>query len=755
MFAIGLPDKTKFDPIHVSGETRLAIQHHISKVDHYDYRLQEGDITHSFAARSLPGEKDKILLVRQPTHLASYSDFEGTIPSGYGAGTVKKVYDNTIEVIKSDENRIKLILPEGEHTLVPLKNKDYLLIKNKNTIPDPITTKIEMKDASNKELDFNDNNKIFQPKVDGGHTLFRLRSDGINRVYSYRTSKKTGKPIEHSHQVPLLRDANVPSDLNGIELRGELYGKTRDGKPMSVEDVAGILNSGIQESRRKQGIKGRLEPYMFRIVKWKNGENVEDAPYSRHIEMMKVIADKVPGFRMPEIADTPDKKRELYNQIKAKKHPDTIEGIVEYDLNAPGGDPKKVKLRDTHEVVIREIFPAQTKSGKQMAGGFTYSWKPDSAVVGRVGTGFSEAMRKDMLSNPEKYIGGTARIKTQQVFRSGAARAPSFYSMHVEKNLMEKNAIIKEAFNDELNKIANEMEKEAFIPGLSAIVGHGAANTALLGILKNKKLAQDLGESLAESAYRPTKASKALSLSGGLVPELEMGYTHATKALNDFTTNPKYKTIRRYASVLGDKSNAQLKSGVMTEKGRGHIKNIVDRLSSEYGKGGKIDHPLFNHLKDTNNNEDVIDGLLKIREKSPIIKDVIPSALKKYHEITKGKPLPVRSNKDLPILSGASIAATMAIDPALGIWNAFKRFTGGHAFNDVKPIAKLRKKSTELLVTNRAKDLYQQGIDGKDIKFRAIKRKFDEIALNPVTSEAKNTAYDIGALTRKSIDAGY
>lgn len=461
MYAEGLPDKNRIDPIHISGDTRLVIQAHNASHQHYDYRLQEGDITHSFAARSLPGDKDKILLVRQPTHLASYSDFEGMIPSGYGAGTVKKVYDNTVEVIKSGGNRIKLIMPEGEHTLIPLKGKDYLLIKNKNTIPNPTTTKIEMKDSSRKEIDFNDSTKIHQPKVDGGHTIFRLNSDGVNRIYSYRTSQKSGLPIEHSHQIPLLRDAKVPSDLNGVEFRGELYAKTRDGKPMSVENIAGILNSGIRKSREKQAVEGSLLPYMYRVVKWKNGKNVEKAPYSEHIEMMKEIASKVPGFHMPEIADTPEKKIQMFNQIKNKTHPDTVEGIVEYDLNASGGDPKKIKLRDTHEVVIREVFPAKTKSGKQIAGGFTYSWKPDSKIVGRVGTGFTQKMREDMLKNPEEYLGRIARIKTQQVYESGAARAPSFYGLHIEKNLEKAanmNEIVIKSFNDELIKIASNIK---------------------------------------------------------------------------------------------------------------------------------------------------------------------------------------------------------------------------------------------------------------------------------------------------------
>ena len=433
-FAIGLPDKEDVKKINpnLKGRTRIVFQHHKSSVDHYDMRIPDGDMLHSFVSRSLPGEKDKFLLVQQPTHRASYIDFEGTIPSGYGAGTVKKAYEEEADIIHADNNNIRMVLPEGEFSAIRLKGtKHWLMLKHNNTIPDAVTHKPGMKEIKPAAAEIDKPDTVWQPKIDGGHTLFRLKHGGSNRAYSYRTSKKTGRPIEHTHQIPDFRDAPTPKELDGVEFRGELYSKNQSG-PLPPESVAGLLNAGTFRSRDEQAVVGRLRGYPFRVVRWRDGKNVENLPYRDQLPMLKELTEKMPVLEPTETAHTSAEKESLMKRIRNNEHPDTVEGVVEWDLNKPGGDPRKIKFRDSHEVVIRSIFPAESK--RPIAGGFKYSWTPDSAVVGKVGTGFSEAQRRRMLSHPEEFIGRVARVNAQSVYGSGAMRAPSFYSMHIEKN---------------------------------------------------------------------------------------------------------------------------------------------------------------------------------------------------------------------------------------------------------------------------------------------------------------------------------
>jgi bifunctional non-homologous end joining protein LigD len=137
-YAPGLPSKTKFDQINQSGPTRLVIQEHRARNKHYDLRLQDGDIAHSWVIRSLPGEKRLTLAIRQPTHKADYMDFEGKIEKGYGRGSVFKTLDTPVMVEQSNNNKIKMILPNGKFIMIrpkKFKKHNWLLIKtgcNKN-----------------------------------------------------------------------------------------------------------------------------------------------------------------------------------------------------------------------------------------------------------------------------------------------------------------------------------------------------------------------------------------------------------------------------------------------------------------------------------------------------------------------------------------------------------------------------------------------------------------------------------------------
>lgn len=133
-FAPGLPSKSFFSNINQSGPTRLVIQQHDAEKagKHYDMRLHDNDKTLSWVIKSLPGEKKKILAIRQPDHRPSYSDFEGKISEGYGKGNVKKVYDEGIDVLEASNKKIRLELPEGNFLMIKPKKfgkKNWLMIK--------------------------------------------------------------------------------------------------------------------------------------------------------------------------------------------------------------------------------------------------------------------------------------------------------------------------------------------------------------------------------------------------------------------------------------------------------------------------------------------------------------------------------------------------------------------------------------------------------------------------------------------------
>jgi len=126
-FAPGIPAPRKTHKLPTvkkpEPEWMLAVQEHKAKRagKHFDLRLVQplSDRAHSWALPKarLPEKKDKMLLaVQQPTHKRDYAlHFTGTLPEGYGAGTVTMPIKEKVKVTKMDNDVVKFERPSGEH----------------------------------------------------------------------------------------------------------------------------------------------------------------------------------------------------------------------------------------------------------------------------------------------------------------------------------------------------------------------------------------------------------------------------------------------------------------------------------------------------------------------------------------------------------------------------------------------------------------------------------------------------------------
>ena len=127
-----------------SGKLKFVVQHHFSRREHYDLRLEYEGVFVSFAVpKGLSyNRKDKRLAVHVEDHPISYGNFEGNIPKGeYGAGVVM-LWDKgfwkpkgKVDFVKGP---VKFTLSgerlKGDWTLIKFKEDNWLLIKEKDEL---------------------------------------------------------------------------------------------------------------------------------------------------------------------------------------------------------------------------------------------------------------------------------------------------------------------------------------------------------------------------------------------------------------------------------------------------------------------------------------------------------------------------------------------------------------------------------------------------------------------------------------------
>lgn len=445
--AFGIPDKIEKGDLSKlqSGQiVDLVLQKHDAERagEHLDFRFgTEETGLYSWAIRKgLPEEPgQKRLAIRQPLHEYSYKNFSGIIPSGYGKGKVEtelgtilidKIEPDKIVFTRSDirePQRFALIR-------VPKYGEDKWLLINitpskPHGIPKPHYKSIPPEEAENIIKNLKPTS-IVQAKLDGARSLIFLTNEMIE-VYSQRTNV-SGKPILYTEKIfekiPELK--NLPDSLVNAILVGELIG-IKDNKAIPVNRLSGILNSTIEKAiktKRKEDIEFIV--YLFDIIRLK-GYDVDKLLPKEKVELLNKIKNELPEhirkyFQVIETAYSKEEAKKLLEKIKFKQHPLTYEGIVIYE---EGKKPIKSKFFQEYDVYIRAIFPGTGKY-KNAAGGFYYSFTPNGPIVGKVGTGFDDDMRFDMMKNPEQYIGRKARVTGLELTNSGSIRNPAFIALH-------------------------------------------------------------------------------------------------------------------------------------------------------------------------------------------------------------------------------------------------------------------------------------------------------------------------------------
>lgn len=433
----------------------LAVQDHEATRAgrHFDLRLVDPDAgkAHSWAVpkAKLPKPGERQLAVQTFTHTPEYALHFGekkpeVIEQGYGKGRVRMAVKEPVDVIESNRDMVRFNVYQGkdinEYLLRRTKDDKWMLMNTtvtKTRRPDIPQSKPAYRDLDPENVDVTDDSQLMMAKIDGAHNTFVLDAGRPVRIFSYRPTERDTGIIEHTHRFLPGLQTRVPNQLDGLILRGELFAADPiTGRAREAIDTGATLNSNVWKSRERQA-HSPLRAAVFDVAR-RDGKDVEEIPFKEKLKILERVNRALPFLELPPMASGAKEKVNLMNRIRAGQEPTTREGVVLWPMD--GGPPIRAKYRPDHDVYVREIFPET--GARDLAGGFTYSWTPRGKIQGRVGTGFSHVLKREMLEDPSKFLGRVARVKALDLYRDrenpdkpGALRAPAFKDWHLDKNL--------------------------------------------------------------------------------------------------------------------------------------------------------------------------------------------------------------------------------------------------------------------------------------------------------------------------------
>ena len=137
-YAPGIPKKGKISviPSTTNQLWEFSVQEHDAKRAglHYDLRLGDNNANkaYSWAIPKWPKPGEKRLAIRTNDHTIPYMDFIGTLPKGYGQGTVKRKYRGPALIKDSSEKKINFTHDKIPYTLIKTKDEKSWIILNRS-----------------------------------------------------------------------------------------------------------------------------------------------------------------------------------------------------------------------------------------------------------------------------------------------------------------------------------------------------------------------------------------------------------------------------------------------------------------------------------------------------------------------------------------------------------------------------------------------------------------------------------------------
>lgn len=431
-------------------KTRFVIQHHFSRREHFDFRLEYNGLLISFAVpKGLPVKSNqKHLAVMVEDHPVDYINFEGEIPKGeYGAGKVE-IYDKGNYTSKKDlgksikEGVIKLELNgvkfKGSYNLIKIKDNNWIIVKSENSLVKNPFNKVDVKLALLS-------NEIPKSK----DYVFEIKYDGY-RIVAFIENNKI-KLISRNHNDFTKKFENIADDLKNISKTCVLDGE------VVVFDEKGRTDFSLL----KNSITNNKKDFCYVVfdILALNGEDLRNKKLSERKEILKEFLKNTPkNIIFSDFVKGNGQKCFEF----AKKN--NLEGIVAKNINSVYDNSRdenwiKIKCYKQQEFVIGGFTTSE--SNIDLSALLVGYYKNKKLIyLGKVGTGFNDKIRRELnkslskLKSNKCYFDNEKDFKKENVtfvkpkliavvkfseLTKNGIRQPSFVSLREDKNPKDVN----------------------------------------------------------------------------------------------------------------------------------------------------------------------------------------------------------------------------------------------------------------------------------------------------------------------------
>ena len=441
-------DKTaepRGDKIYRDSHSLYIIQKHDARRLHYDIRLELDGVLVSWAVTRGPSYRtaDKRLAVRTEDHPLEYGSFEGTIPKGnYGAGTVM-LWDKGSWNPQGDpheglkKGKFTFVLNgerlKGRWALVRMRPREQKTSKksdakrenikehdefanmNEKLLDDYVTsvkTQRTLDEIANAELANNTNNmqrpKFCEPSLatlvdeapNGKEWLYEIKYDGYRAQISMngrdvKIFKRTG--LDWTNKFPQLAEAAAKLDLPAVLIDGEIV----------VLDAKGRSNFGALVDAIESGRSG-LTYFAFDLL-FSKGVDLRNFTLRQRKEALKLLLSKAPK-KSPILFSEVFSGGEKHSGLSLLKTACAygLEGLIVKRRDAPyraGRSHAWLKIKCKHKQEFIILGFSSSKRGRAFSSLLLGLCEGNKLhYVGRVGTGFSEQVLKNLADDRDRLI---------------------------------------------------------------------------------------------------------------------------------------------------------------------------------------------------------------------------------------------------------------------------------------------------------------------------------------------------------------